>query len=89
MQLGAALILYIVEDSMCKVYPFCLNSKRWITVLFVMNLPKSCPHETEKDCEYDKCAYYERREASPYLLKMRRIMKLYGMDIIIEEDHIV
>ena len=67
---------------MNKLYPFCLNSKQWITVMFSMFLPKSCPNETEQFCEYEKCAYYESREATPYLLRMIKIMKSYGMDII-------
>lgn len=85
MELGAPQILDIVEDSMQRIYPFCLNSKRWITVLFAMSLPQSCPYETEKDCQDDKCAYFEKREGSPYILRKIKIMKLYGMDIIVEE----
>jgi len=79
-------ICQLGEGKMNKFYPFCLNSKRWLTVMFFMNLPKSCPNEAEKECEYEKCAYYELKKPTSYLLKMIKIMKLYGMDIISAEE---
>jgi len=70
---------------MSKIYPFCLNSKRWITVFFFTNIPKSCPHEADKECNSDECAYYEKRKATSYLLNKIKVMKTFKMDIIGEE----
>lgn len=67
---------------MQRIYPFCLNSKRWLTVMLSMNLPKSCPNQTEQECEYEKCTYYEEREATPYLLKLMERFMLREMKII-------
>lgn len=63
-------------------YPWCSNSKRWIAVDFNLVLPKTCPNEAEKECEWEKCAYFIWRKETPYLKYKREIMKSYGMSII-------
>ena len=70
------------DDKEMKHYPFCLNSKRWITTFLAMSLPKSCPYETEKDCIEDGCAYFELRQPTKYLLRVIEIFKKLEMDII-------
>jgi len=63
------------KEYVSKLYPFCLNSRRWITVPFFMNLPESCPYREEQDCQDEKCAYFELRKPSRYLLNLILIWK--------------
>jgi hypothetical protein len=43
-----------------------------------MNLPKTCPNETEKDCQYERCGYWEDKEISKYAIKKARAIKNLG-----------
>ena len=65
-----------------KEFPWCSNSRRWIAVDFSLKLPKTCPNECEKECEWEKCAYFSWKEETPYIRRKREIMESYGMPII-------
>lgn len=67
--------LFSDRGVMVKKYPFCTNSRRWITVPFFMKLPKSCPYREEQDCQDEQCVYFELREPNRYLLYMIMIWK--------------
>lgn len=71
-----------------KRYPFCLNSRRWITIPFFLNLPKSCPYREEQDCQNEQCAYFKLRPATQYLKYIMLIFKpwLEGGKIIQEYE---
>jgi len=71
-----------------ELYPYCLNSRRWITVFFFMNLPKTCPYREDKSCQDETCAYFQWKEETPYLKNMKLIFKVWfeGADIIIPKE---
>ena len=76
-------IMELVEANVKEnEYPWCSNSRRWLAVEFSLQLPKTCPNESEKECEWEKCAYFSWQEETPYIKKKREIMKSYGMPII-------
>lgn len=77
----------ISEEYKKDGYPWCSNSKHWITVEFNLRLPKTCPNWDEKECEWEKCAYFSWREETSYLKKKRELMKSYGMDIISSKNY--
>jgi len=68
-------------------YPWCSNSRLWLTVEFELKIPKTCPNVREQFCEWEKCAYFIWREETSYLKKRREIMKSYGMPIISSRKH--
>ena len=49
---------------------FCLNSRRWVFLIDINGLPKSCPyrgHEGRNFCYGEAgCAYHEMRPLSKY-----------------------
>ena len=53
-----------------RLYPFCLNSRRWITTFFFMTLPETCVKKIDHkavDCEMEECCYFEYREMTLHL----------------------
>lgn len=63
-------------------FPWCANSRHWITVFFNLKMPKTCPNVGEQFCEWEDCAYFSWKKSTPFFEKKREIMKRYGMEII-------
>lgn len=68
---------------MTQLYPFCLNSRRYIWILFSMFLPKTCKAKMEGgvDCWYEKCPYFEWKKPTEYILEREGLMKSADMDM--------
>lgn len=56
--------------------PFCLNSKRWLALLFF--IPKLCPRPTDNLMHCEDCGYYELRIPTTYLKERIKIFKIFG-----------
>ena len=66
-------------ESDKSLFPFCQNSRRWITTLLCLNLPKACVVRVDKqgvDCEYEECAYFKYKKATSHLLRLKFISEL-------------
>jgi len=69
-----------------RLYPWCSNSRRWLTVLFVLHLPQTCPFRARKDCVDRKCGYYEERPATAHLLRIIEAFEGVGCGVIVPCD---
>jgi len=66
-------------ESDKSLFPFCQNSRRWITTLLCLNLPKACVARTDYqgvDCRFEECVYFKYKKATPHLLKLKFVGEL-------------
>ena len=57
---------------------FCLNSRRWIEKMALYGKPpKSCPYRSNNFFTCENCGYYEMREETNYIKKIRKILRSY------------
>lgn len=64
----------MVEDK--DLYPFCQNSRRWITTLFVLQLPKTCVAVSDYqsvDCKMEDCAYFAYKPGTQRVRQFQEI----------------
>ena len=55
---------------------FCRNSNRWLSFLFVN--PKSCPYDKNgRDCDSEKCGYYEERKSTKWYIQKMNILRSF------------
>ena len=62
-----------------KTYPFCSNSRRWVLVLDMTGLPKSCPrkgYQGNVSCVGSDCGYYESRKPTKYLKRLLKSLEM-------------
>jgi hypothetical protein len=59
--------------------PFCQNSRVWLDFCFY-GAPKSCPYQSGKDCIYERCGYFEEKEASAYYKRKMKILQSFSKE---------